>query len=211
MSITKRNLSDLIRDLLLGGDPTTEGKIHATIIWKTADIVVGGIIEKAMWKNNESNGYDINGDFLSVFKNVKVKKDEDTDEMYSDLPAPIISLKNNRGLHRVSEMKNIDNSFSQVSNGSHDIFAILDAHYLNKKTEFYLQGNRIYYRNLGTKVENVLIKMVAGISALGADDPIPLPAIMEEEFVNRVIALLNISKGTPQDKSNDNNPNKYTS
>ena len=207
MALTKRELSEYIRDVKFGGDPTMEGKLHPAIIWKTADIVVGRLIEAAMFKTSDSNGYEIDGDFISVFKNVDVEDDSDTDEKYSVLPAPLISLKNNRGLHRVSEMKNVDNAFSLVPNGSHDIFSILDVHYLNKKTEVYLQGDRIYYRNLRPTVNKVLIKMVAGISALDNDAPIPIPSIMEDEFVQRVSDILTEQKITPQDKQNNSNPN----
>ena len=45
MAITKKQLSDYIRDIKFGGDPTLSGKIHPTMIWKTADIVIGKMIE----------------------------------------------------------------------------------------------------------------------------------------------------------------------
>jgi hypothetical protein len=197
MALTKRNLSDLIRDIMSGGDPSTEGKLHPAIIWKTADTVFGAMIKEAQRKDRDNNGYDINGDWLSTFKNVEVKTDNDTGEQYSDLPAQVISLNQNRGIHRVSEMKNIDNAFAQVPAGSHDTYRILDVHYLNKKTEFYVSGNKIFYRNLGLRVEKVLIKMIAGIADLGADDPLPVPAVMEEEFINRTMAILQQEKDTP--------------
>lgn len=206
MAITKRQLSDYVRDIKFGGDPALAGKLHPTIIWKTADIVIGKFIESAMFKTSDSNGYEIDGDFLTT-KTTPVKYDEDRDEKYSILPAQVIALKKNRGLHRVSELKNKENAFSQVGNGSNDIFAILDVHYLNSKTEFYQEGNKIYYRNIGITVEKVLIKMVAGISDLDPDALIPIPSIMEDDFVERIMEILTEARVLPQDKNNDNNPN----
>jgi len=84
MAITKQELSELVRDLKSGGDPAMEGKFHPTIIWKVADMVIGSLIEAAMYKTIEGNGYDINGDFITTFNNVDVKTDPDTDEKYSD-------------------------------------------------------------------------------------------------------------------------------
>ncbi len=205
MAITKRELSDLVRDGKFGGDPVL-GKIHPTIIWKTADTVIGKFIEQAMFKTPDSNGYEINGDFLTT-KTAPVKYDEDRDEKYSILPAQVISLKKNRGLHRVSELKNKENAFTQVGNGSNDIFSILDVHYLNSKTEFYQEGDKIYYRNIGVTVDKVMIKMVAGISHLDPDELIPIPAIMEDDFIERIKDILTESRVLPQDKNNDNNPN----
>ena len=205
MAITKRELSDLIRDAKFGGDPVL-GKIHPTIIWKNADIVVGKFIESAMFKTSGSNGYEINGDFITT-KTAPVKFDEDREEYYSILPAQVISLKKNRGLHRISELKNKENAFTQVGNGSNDIFAILDVHYLNSKTEFYQEGDKIYYRNIGVTVKKVLIKMVAGISDLDPDALIPIPASMEDDFIQRIKDILTEPRVFPQDKNNDNNPN----
>ncbi len=206
MAITKKQLSDYIRDIKFGGDPTLSGKIHPTMIWKTADIVIGKMIEAAMFKNQDSNGYEINGDFISTYT-ADVLNNTERDEKYSKLPAQVISLKNNRGMHRVSELKNKENAFAQTGNGSNDIFSILDVHYVNTKTEFYMEADRIYYRNIGTTVEKVLIKMVAGISNLDPDATIPIPASLDDDFIERVSEILTEARVLPQDKNNDNNPN----
>ena len=206
MAITKKQLSDYIRDIKFGGDPTLSGKIHPTMIWKTADIVIGKMIEAAMFKNQDSNGYEINGDFISTYT-ADVLNNTERDEKYSKLPAQVISLKNNRGMHRVSELKNKENAFAQTGNGSNDIFSILDVHYVNTKTEFYMEADRIYYRNIGTTVEKVLIKMVAGISNLDPDATIPIPASLEDDFIERVSEILTEARVLPKDKNNDNTPN----
>ena len=213
MAITKNELSDIIRDKMLGGDDALSGKLHPTIIWKTAETVIGKLIESAMFKDKDSNGYEINGEFITQYPSNKnpdpilVKTDSFTDEKYSDLPAPLISLKNDRGLVRVSEIGSVDNAFAIVGNSSHDVFSILDVHYINSKTEVYVQGNRIVYRNLRTGITQVLIKMLSGISSLDPNDPIPIPASLESDLVEMVSAMLQEEKLTTQDKSNDNNPN----
>lgn len=206
MALTKKELSEYVRDIMSGGDPSREGKFHDTIIWKTADIVLGGLIEAAMWKDKQSNGYDINGSYLSTFT-ADIKEDSDRGEKYSLLPHSVISLKENRGLHRISEVGNTDFAYNQVPNGSHDVFRILDVHYISNRTEFYQEGKRVYYRNIGTSVTRVLKKYVAAISGLDADDPIAIPASMEDQFVERIIERLRFSQLIPQDKSNDQNPN----
>ena len=213
MAITKNNLSDFIRDVKLGGDPTLSGKIHPTIVWKAADIAIGSVIKASMFKDSDSNGYEINGDFVTQLPNEKfpdpitIKTDTITGEKYSDLPVDIISLKDDRGLIRVSETRNLEDAFSIVGNSSNDVFSGLDSHELNPKTEVRLQGSKIYYRNIGLAVENVVIRVVAGISHLDGDDPIPVPGDMELDFIKAITELLQEEKITPQDKTNDNNAN----
>ena len=51
------------------------------------------------------------------------------------------------------------------------------------------------------------MKVVAGISDLDPDDDIPIPAIMEDDFIARVSEILTEARVAPQDKNNDNNPN----
>ena len=48
MALTKKELSEFVRDILGGGDTPREGKLHDTIIWKAADIVLGGLIQEEM-------------------------------------------------------------------------------------------------------------------------------------------------------------------
>ncbi len=206
MALTKKEISEFVRDIMSGGDPTREGKFHDTIIWKAADIVLGGLIQEAMWKDQQSNGYELNGSFLSTVSE-KVMLDEERGEKYSKLPHSVISLKENRGLHRVSEVGNIDNAFTQTPNGGHDVFSILDAHYLNSHTEFYQEGNKIYYRNIGSTVEKVLIKAVFSITGLDPDAPVAIPSSLEDMFIERITERLRIQQITPEDKSNDQNPN----
>ena len=123
------------------------------------------------------------------------------------LPAQLISLKDDRGLVRVSELKNLDNAFSIVGNTSNDVYAILDVHYLSNKTEVRVQGNRLYYRNIRPTVKNLMVRMIASIGSLDGDDPIPIPGDLEFDFITLVSELLSEGKITTQDKSNDNNSN----
>lgn len=206
MALTKIELSELVRDLMSGGDPVREGKFHDTIIWKVADVVLGGLIQEAMWKDPQTNGYEIDGSYLTTFV-LDVFEDSVRGERYSQLEHSVITLKEDRGLYRVSERGNTDFAFSQVPNGSHDVFRGLEAHNLNKKTEVYREGNKIYYRNLGTSVVEVLVKQISAITGLDETDPIAISATMEDMFIQRVIDRLSIQQQVQQDKNNDSNPN----
>ena len=206
MAITKNQISEFFRTILSGGDATLEGKLHPTIIWMAADTVLGGLVQEAMRKDQKSNGYDINGSFLSTFT-IDVLNNTSRGEKYSVLPYSVISLRDNRGLHRVSAIGSPEFSFTQVSNGSHDIFRILDAHYLNTHTEFYQEGNKLFYRNIGKAIDKVLVKAVFSITGLGGDEPIAIPSSEEDEFLDRIQQRLMPQVVSPQDKTNDSNPN----
>lgn len=206
MALTKNELEEYIRDIISGGDETLEGKYHPAIVWKTADTVLGSLIAESMRKDIQTNGYEINGGFLSTAV-LDVEEDTDRDEKYAVLPYPIIALKENRGLHRVSETKNPEVAFSQIPNGGRDVFNSLDVRDTSDRAKFYQEGNKIYFQRIGKLVNKVLVKAVFSITNADPDAPIAIPADMEDMFVDRVLQRLGISQATPQDKSNDNNPN----
>jgi hypothetical protein len=206
MAITKTELEEYIRDIISGGDESLEGKYHPTIVWKTADTVLGGLIAESLRKDRQVNGYEINGSYLSSAV-LDVEEDTDRDEKYAVLPYPIVSLKENRGLHRVSETKNPDVAFSQIPNGGRDVFNALDVKDASDKVKFYQEGNKIYFRRIGNLVDKVLVKAVFSLTNADPDAPIAIPADMEDVFIDRILQRLGISQATPQDKSNDNNPN----
>ena len=204
MGLTKAEIADLVIELETGGGATSQSKYHPKAIYKVCDIVLGQVIEESLYKDRQSNNYEINGDFLSRYT-AEVKTDELTGEKYSDLPAQIISLKNDRGLHQITGVDTDQKDpFVPLGNGGVGIFGALEAYDHTSLPKYYLENNRIVYRNIGS-VEKVLVKMVASISDLDNDQLIPMPANLQKTFLDLVRDEL--KKMPPQDKTNDSNPN----
>lgn len=206
MAITKGEFQELVTDLLGAGDPSTEDKFHPGIIWKVAEFVRNSLIEEAFGRNAKHNHFDLNGDFVSSFSNVDVLKDTDRDERFSKLPAPIVSLKDNLGIRQVSAMKGQKQSFSLVPNGALATRSLLEV-FAFKSAKYYVEADKIYYIDVDKDVDKVLIKMVSSITDLPKDQPIPIPASLENVMLERVVAILKEPKTTKQDKENDSNPN----
>lgn len=201
MAFTRKELTEIVNELLSGGDNPVDNKIHIGIVTEVADVVRVTLIEEAYRKDSD---FDINGDFVSSFSDVPVKEDTGRGEKYSDLPAPLISLRDNMGLRQVSAMKDQKTSFTLIPNGAIATRAGLEVESLNKHNRMYIEKGRIYYLGIGN-VDKVLVKMVVPIRDLGDDDIIPIPAAYEDMFLEKVLAY--IGNGSPQDKTNNSNPN----
>ncbi len=207
MAVTKGEFSELVIDLLSGGDSSTENKYHPEIVWKAAEFIYASIVAQSFFKDADGNAYDINGDFITAFKNVDVKLDSDRDEKYSDLPTGIISVKDNRGLRQVSSMKDQKTVFTLIPNGALATHFGLESSALNPYTEMYVEGGKIFYVNINKLADKVLIKMIGSISGLGIDNEIPIPANLEKALLDGTLEFLREPKATNQDKINDSNPN----
>ncbi len=206
MAVTRGEFNELVTDLMGAGDPSTEDKFHPGIIWKVAEFVRNALIEEAFDRNAKHNHFDLNGDFVSSFANVSISLDADRDERFSELPTPVISLKDNLGIRQVSAMKGQRNSFSLVPNGAISTRSLLET-FAFKSAKYYVEADRIYYIDVDKDVDKVLIKMVSSITNLPEDQPIPIPANLENVMLERVVAILKEPKTTKQDKENDSNPN----
>tara|TARA_R110000751_G_scaffold79121_2_gene159562 strand:+ start:9414 stop:10067 length:654 start_codon:yes stop_codon:yes gene_type:complete len=214
MPITKIEIAELVREIKGGGDASSEAKFHPTIIYKVAEMARNHLIKTAY---NESRSYSsqqgygvgrtyINGDFYSTYKNVPIKEDCETNRVYSLLPGRLISLPHDRGLRSVSPMQEEENQFNIVEAGSSAVYAGLEADVMSGP-EIYIEGDRIYYRNLTNTDCKVLIRMVSSINDLKEDEIIPIPADYELQFLELIKASLEEQKIAQQDKHNDANIN----
>jgi len=214
MPLTKLEIAELVRDIKLGGDASSEAKMHPTIIFKVAELARNQLIKTA-YNDSRSliaqQGYGvgrtyINGDFYSTYKSVKIYEDCDTNRLYSVLPGRLISLPHDRGLRSVSPMHEEDNPFNIVETGSSATYKGLEADTMSGP-EIYIEGERIYYRNFNNISCEVLIRMISSISDLEDDEIIPLPAEYELQFLELIKQSLQEQQVVPQDKRNDDNVN----
>lgn len=208
--MTKKEAYELVVDILSGGDDSATSKYHEEVVYKQLEIARNFMIKRAYIENRNEGSYDISGEFVKGFQCVPVLLDDCRDEYYSDLPAKLISLPNNRGLRSVSPMKGQNAAFSIVPNTGAGVWEGLEANDLGG-TECYLEDSRIYYKKLdASNVKQVLVKMIASIDNLDEDEQIPIPADMEALLIEQVVAAFSPSKATVQDKHNDSNTQQIT-
>jgi hypothetical protein len=205
MSLTKAQISDLVSDLAGGGDQPQNSKFHSANVAKLTEIAYSTVIDIAYNEMRNEGDHNLNGDFYKTFEDVPVKLNSNRDEYYSDLPCKFISLRNNKGIGTVSQMQNQKEEFFPVKTGSLSIWDGLEASYNSTRPEYYIEGDKIFYKGLPVQCDRVLIRLVACIDELDNDEPIPVPAQYEDSLLKMVLEKLEMQEQTIQDKYNDTN------
>lgn len=206
MSLTKAKIAALISEVKHGGDAPSKPKFHPTIIYAMAEVARNQIIDIAYKEMRKDGVNSLPGEFYKAYKNIEIKDDSDTDRKYVDLPARIITLPRNKGLLSVSPMKEVSNTFNIMDAGSDAIFAGLDVDSF-LEPEVHIEGERLYVRNAPDGVTTLFVRMIPAIDDFKSDEIIPIPAVLEAEYIKMISELLDEQKVTKQDNYNDSNAN----
>lgn len=205
--VTKHEIADLIIAQKSGGDASIQNKIDRREVYKYVDIVVGTLIAAEYEKNVARGSYSLNGDWVSTYDDVPIYESKKRKIKYAILPADLISLPGDRGLHMVAPQEDQSSPFIMIDGNSVGVFKDLEASYMPGKRTCYVEENRIYFPSLPTGCCAVLVKMIAGTDKLDEDKAIPIPAITRELLVQHVSALLETQVKWKTKMINDNNPN----
>lgn len=142
--------------------------------------------------------------YIATYGPIDVSKDDATDRVYAELPGRFISMKFNKGIHSVSEMKKSLKPMIRVQ--TPEVTARLP--HRDMEIFWYNEGLRVFWlRDIKRDgIHKVLIKLaITAPETWGADDELP---ILPERWAKILdIALQRTQVRYPQDRLNDNNPN----
>ncbi len=209
---TKGKIAWIVMKSLGGGVVTNFRKVDPRDVYERISSVWSAMLS-AMF---EEYG-DIDGEFVTHYKDIPVECDADTKEKYSILPVKLLSFGEQVGVRQVSPMKNQAESFIKMTNGAESTYAPLEAGKLHGNIGYYIQRVKdasgvttyqIRYKNIPFEYDKVLIKMIAPIDDFGEDENIPIPAKYEDELINRVGQEFDPQFKVPQDLKSDLAPNQ---
>lgn len=200
--ITKSILAEKFLRKLNGGDYTTASQVKKQDIYLAMEEAYGVVVQTYL----NIEGQDNAGGFVSVYPVVPVVKDTVRDKFYSVLPAQLVSLKNGAGIRQISGTRDEYDVFIPQNSGDEGLFSGLESGHLTGKKAYWLELDRVYYKNLESywEDETVMIKMIASIYSLPEDSFIPLPAGIETIFSDEVWKRIVPQKMMQQHKINDN-------
>lgn len=147
---------------------------------------------------NIQNSLDLNElprQFVATFEDVKVEYSEPRDLRYISLPADAVPLPNDGGIDTVSAMQG-NVSFSPIR----DQFELSGYEaYTGGNTKFWIEGKRIYFKNLSPYVKTVLLRMMASVDDLDDDDNAPIPSGLESEVIDMCVQYFVNGRALPHD------------
>lgn len=202
--ITKAILAEKILRKLNGGDfNLSSSKVKKQDVYLEMEAAYGYVVQKYI----NQYGEDVTSEFVSTYPDVLVQKDSQRDKLYSVLPAQLVSLSGGKGVRQVSGVKDEFDVFIPINSGDDGLFYGLEAGPLSGKKVYWLEGNKIFYKNISPlwEGESVMIKMISSIYSLGEDDYIPIPAGVETDFEDNTFSRLVLQRDSKEDKLADNN------
>jgi hypothetical protein len=207
--MTKRQLIDLLKHRLAGGDCPQEikGKYHPRIIEKHIEIVQNYLMKTVAYREAEKeNDWGLLDSYTKTFVPVDVEWNDTRKEFYSKLPVAVVDLPRNRGIRFISDQENQAVQYLYRDNNSVDIFSNLDIDRVSTKPRWYREKDLIYFsRQLMPTTTAVLMKVIPTFSSLDDNDEAPVPSAYAKSIFDLVFQSM---MGMPPEKmSNDNNSN----
>ena len=218
--LTKRKLKALIKDRLDGGRfPHDDSKFDGRDVDIVLDMAYNHVMMAEYAQNRTEGRQTVQGYYIIPFKNVDIKKNPDTHEWYSDLPARPMSLPQNKGVQGVYPMEDIKTPMIQHEVGQAHVYQHLEAGLITDHNEYRIEGLRIVYErfkkawrqklNSTAKKDKctVLIRMVPSIESFTDEDILPIPAGREMMMVEVALEFFLGKRNIPEDNLNDQVPN----
>ena len=188
--MTRKQLSDLckLRLGVLGSDT----RLDERTIWWLADMMRRKLLAEYVVKF----GSDSRGHWMKTITS-DIKTDSITTLKYC--VADFIETPDGQELVSVSKLQDFLNPFIQQEVGQAAVYNGLEASEIG--TTYWHETDRIYFNNLGGEVEKVAIICCPSIASLEDYDEIPMPASIENDVIEGVVAK--IMNQVPTDKTAD--------
>lgn len=211
--MTKNQIAAMIQDLLNANSTPTKGKydrkdISILIGLAYKDAVVDAITIK--YRGKRIIASNIDGGFVTSYKDVPIEFDEDRQIYYSKLQASVLQLTGDLGLRQISPMEDESTSFIHSAIGDRFVQGPLEVNSYPKPPSFQVENDRVYYHAdelpwYFKKNGKVLIKQVRDISDIDDDDDFNIPGGYDTKIVDWVLEKMGIPASTVPDHRADAN------
>jgi hypothetical protein len=203
---SKFRISEQSRRIILGGNPSANDSPLPQELMVFVEQALAYVVKKNLYQNMAQGENDIDGSLVFTFKDVSVAIDTDLDMYYSELPAPFISLPNERGVKLISSMKSQRTPFVRIPNGSLGLFSGLQSDSMDGHNTFFIDGSRVYFPKMDVTNanENVLIKLVCSLGGIDDFEELSIPPDIELEIVQMTVQTYTLERQNPHDNTNDN-------
>jgi hypothetical protein len=194
--MTKGDILDLVLEYF-GVTADKEKQYHPLVVEKWLSTAFNTVLYNLCLAGIRHSDYAQLDPFIFPYK-VGVICDTERNEYYSKLPVSVVALPENRGIYRISPVKDQKFQFIFRENGTSDIYDSLEYSMIRKKPTFYIENSKIFYDNKMTKEladAGVLMKLIPTFDDIDDDEDIPLPGGKDNDILKLIISELAGKKG----------------
>ena len=199
--MTKEQFIELIKGKLTGGNanPDLTEKYHEARIELFISLAFNDVIYQVFAQNLDDK------DLYVRTYTVDVALDETYDQYYATLPANVIQLPNNSGIHKISPLKE-NWSFVPINQLSEEIFIELEVHKACQEPSYYFNNEKVFFQYYDWKnkhVKQVRIDMIIPFEDYADTDNVVVPAGKESAITDAVFKMM--GEQLPTDHTNNLN------
>ena len=204
--MTKGQIIELIILRVNGGRLTNDTKVRR----EDVEVLLSAAINYALLGQytlykRETGDNNIPEPYIATYPNVETNYDQDRELYYIDLPSGIMVLPKNYGLQSVSPMKGVANFVQTNFNDRHH-----NQYYTNSfrdVTLFWMEGDKVYFQNLPTGVDKILVRLIQSFKELEDDDELAIPGGLEIDILKLMTEWFAGQRSFPADMKPDNSDN----
>jgi hypothetical protein len=202
--MTKENLIDLLTTQLAASDITGPmmRKLHQRDIEQLVSMAYNNILFEAynaFKKTKDTSNFD---QYIKTYKDVDVTFDASRDEYYSIIPVTLAQLPNNNAIRVISPKRGQRQAFVYQDNTAVAIFGNLEVDSIMTQTTFYVEGQNVYYEDLGVGQTQVMMKLIPVFTELSDEDEVYIPAGKDQVVFEFVVKAL-MGRGNEQMANNN--------
>lgn len=186
--MTKEQFIELVKGKLTSADPNPdiEEKYHSKRIELFISLAFNDVIYQVFARNLDEK------DLYARSYTVDVLYDETYDQYYSTLPALVIQLPMNTGVHKISPLQE-SWSFLPINQLQEDVFSELEVNTICKDPSYYFNTNRVFYQYYDWKnqhIRQVKMDLIISFESYANTDIVVIPAGKESTIVDLVTQMM---------------------
>mgnify|MGYP003651706097 CR=1 FL=1 len=211
--LTKRQLVDLVIENKSGGAAPDYKRFHPNVVMRALDLALSALIADEVKQQQQGGEFVLDSTWIKTFdgkKAPRVKRDPNSQQLYIELPARIISLNRSAGLRELSWAQGWDSPMQIVDAQAYSVLGSLECSVLPAGVYFaQVEGGNVYFPNMPSSNigKRMVVKMICGPDGYENDEVLPIPDARTADILMLMDKMFAEQKVTKVKMSNDSNPN----
>lgn len=156
------------------------------------------IARQRWFENTQFDEQEIDGAFITTFKNLEPTLDLDVDQYYIMIPSTFLSLPHQAGIKWVANMKD-SKSWVRIDNWG--LLSGIKAGLMGGRQVYTVEGNRMYFPKMRKDDSEckIILKLAIALDNVDPYDELNIPSDMEDAIVKEVVGIY-VQKANPIEK-----------
>jgi hypothetical protein len=191
MAITLYKIAEKARIVL-------EKRVSVQVLVSDVASAYATVARQRWFENTQFDEQEVDGAFVTTFKNLEPILDLSTDQYYIIIPSTYLNLPHQSGIAWVSNMLD-RTSFVKVNNWG--LFSGIKAGLMGGRQVYSVEGNRMYFPKMRKEDSEckIILKLAIALDNVDPYEELNIPSDIEDAIVKEVVSVY-VQKQNPIEK-----------